>query len=182
MTQWQPSEASLGSSRSPLASWYASLMAMLGFVVNPVFAVAPAHVARAPRFLALGFVKASTGSSRDVGRRRQQRDATILVLNYLLREHSELITAAEIRAATSLPSGTIHPLLNRLDGLGVIKVEDHPTEVWRDPNGGRQRPRQVYQLIDREWAEDVLRAAIPDLVRRPARAPAQAPHTRPRLA
>lgn len=70
--------------------------------------------------------------------------ATQLVLRALLAEPTHEFYGLQLCEAAGLPSGTIHPILARLEGLGWL--ESHWEEI--DPaEEGRPR-RRYYRLTD----------------------------------
>lgn len=73
---------------------------------------------------------------------------TQLVLRALLDEPTQAKYGLEIGRAADLPSGTIHPILARLEGLGW--VESH----WEDSDPHEQgRPRRRYYRLTTDGAE-----------------------------
>src|SRR4029453_7639657 len=67
---------------------------------------------------------------------------TQLVLRALLSDPSRELYGVEIGAAAGLPSGTIHPILARLEGVGWL------TSRWEeiDPRVEGRPARRYYQL------------------------------------
>ena len=67
---------------------------------------------------------------------------TQLVLGTLLEEPGRELYGVEIGAAAGLPSGTVHPILARLEGLGWLESR------WEDVDPRREgRPaRRYYRL------------------------------------
>lgn len=65
---------------------------------------------------------------------------TVLVLAALLegREHG-----FDVMDATGLPSGTVYPILRRLDAEGVVRSRWEPTEAARK---AQRPPRRCYAL------------------------------------
>ncbi|MFH8248792.1 PadR family transcriptional regulator [Microbacterium sp. B2969] len=65
-----------------------------------------------------------------------------LVLHALLLDPSAELYGLEIGAAAGLPSGTVHPILARLEGLGWV------TSRWEDidPSVEGRPPRRYYKL------------------------------------
>lgn len=79
---------------------------------------------------------------------------TQLVIRQLLTEPTREMYGLEICAAAGLPSGTIHPILARLERIGWL--ESH----WEDAEPRQQgRPRRRYYRLTREGAE-LARAAL----------------------
>lgn len=68
---------------------------------------------------------------------------TQLVLQLLLEDPSREMYGLEICAAAGLPSGTIHPLLARLQNVGWLRSR------WEDVDPSREgRPRRRYYSLD----------------------------------
>jgi DNA-binding PadR family transcriptional regulator len=79
---------------------------------------------------------------------------TQLVLRVLLVEPNQEMYGLQIGQAAGLPSGTIHPILARLEGCGWLKSR------WEDIDPGTQgRPRRRYYQLSVEGAESA-RAAL----------------------
>jgi PadR family transcriptional regulator PadR len=74
---------------------------------------------------------------------------TQLVLRALLAEPTREMYGLQICAEAGLPSGTIHPILARLEGLGWLE------SCWEDEAGARQegRPRRRYYRLTTDGAE-----------------------------
>ena len=73
---------------------------------------------------------------------------TQLVLRALLAEPTQEMYGLQVCAAAGLPSGTIHPILARLEGLGWL--ESH----WEDISPKDQgRPRRRYYKLTEDGAE-----------------------------
>lgn len=73
---------------------------------------------------------------------------TQLVLRALLSEPGNELYGVEISAAAGLPSGTVHPILARLEGLGWV------TSRWEDIDPSVEgRPARRYYRIDGAGAE-----------------------------
>jgi PadR family transcriptional regulator, regulatory protein PadR len=73
---------------------------------------------------------------------------TQLVLRALLAEPTREMYGLQICSAAGLPSGTIHPILARLEGLGWL--ESHWEEVDAREQG---RPRRRYYQMTEDGAE-----------------------------
>jgi len=75
--------------------------------------------------------------------------ATQLVLRTFLGEPGQEMYGLEICSMAGLPSGTIHPILARLEGLGWVE------SFWEDEGNARMegRPRRRYYRLTREGAE-----------------------------
>ncbi len=67
---------------------------------------------------------------------------TQLVLRALLADPAREVYGLEICAAAELPSGTIHPILARLEGIGWL--ESHWEDV--DPREAGRPRRRFYRL------------------------------------
>ena len=73
---------------------------------------------------------------------------TQLVLRALLAEPTQEMYGLQVCAAAGLPSGTIHPILARLEGLGWL--ESH----WEDISPRQEgRPRRRYYKLTDDGAE-----------------------------
>ena len=74
---------------------------------------------------------------------------TQLVLRTLLAEPTQEMYGLHICAEAGLPSGTIHPILARLEGLGWLESR------WEDEVDARQegRPRRRYYRMTTDGAE-----------------------------
>src|SRR5690348_9608250 len=74
---------------------------------------------------------------------------TQLVLRALLAEPTREMYGLQICAEAGLPSGTIHPILARLEGLGWLE------SCWEDGASARQegRPRRRYYRLTKDGAE-----------------------------
>ena len=72
-----------------------------------------------------------------------------LVLAERLSEPSEPRYGLDMCAATGLPSGTIYPILARLERVGWVESD------WEDPDAhiAEGRPRRRYYRLTREGAE-----------------------------
>jgi PadR family transcriptional regulator PadR len=76
----------------------------------------------------------------------------------------------DLMKAAALPSGTLYPLLSRLETRGLV------TSAWETPQAEGQRPRRYYQLTAEgvqvarlELAQaSAARRSAPAKVRRPA--------------
>ena len=73
---------------------------------------------------------------------------TQLVLRALLAKPAEEMYGLEICAAAGLPSGTIHPILARFEGLGWLESR------WEDASPREEgRPRRRYYRTTEDGAE-----------------------------
>jgi DNA-binding PadR family transcriptional regulator len=97
---------------------------------------------------------------------------TQLVLRALLAEPTQEMYGLQICAEAGLASGTIHPILARLDGLGWVESR------WEDIDSHEEgRPRRRYYQLTKDGAERARIAlarattpvsAVPGLRPRPA--------------
>ena len=89
---------------------------------------------------------------------------TQLVLRTFLHDPSRELYGVEISEAAGLPSGTVHPILARLEG--VTWVESHWEDI--DPRKEGRPARRYYRLTSSglEFAQSALARAY-----RPARTP-----------
>jgi PadR family transcriptional regulator, regulatory protein PadR len=73
---------------------------------------------------------------------------TQLVLRALLDKPTQEMYGLQICAAAGLPSGTIHPILARFEGLGWLESR------WEDANPQEEgRPRRRYYRLTEDGAE-----------------------------
>src|SRR5260370_18403028 len=73
---------------------------------------------------------------------------TQLVLRALLAEPAQEMYGLQICAAAGLPSGTIHPILARFEGLGWLESR------WEDASPREEgRPRRRYYRLPEDGAE-----------------------------
>jgi len=77
-----------------------------------------------------------------------------MVLTEMLSEPSESRYGLDIGAVTGLPSGTIYPILARLERIGWVESD------WEDPEAhvAEGRPRRRYYRLTREGAESAAAA------------------------
>src|SRR5258706_9509707 len=86
---------------------------------------------------------------------------TQLVLRALIADPTREMYGLEIGRLAELPSGTIHPILARLEGYGWL--ESH----WEDLDPAREgRPRRRYYRLTPDGVANAARAL--DRVRTPA--------------
>jgi DNA-binding PadR family transcriptional regulator len=80
---------------------------------------------------------------------------TLTILEALLARPSQWHYGYAISRQTSIPSGTLYPVLMRLDELGWLETR------WEDAVAQGRPPRHLYRLsgTGREWAREELRAA-----------------------
>ncbi|MEO3872035.1 helix-turn-helix transcriptional regulator [Nonomuraea sp. B12E4] len=69
------------------------------------------------------------------------------VLRVFLADPAQCRYGLELCAATTLPSGTIYPILARLERIGWI--ESH----WEEPQAAEGRPRRRYHTMTPDGAE-----------------------------
>ncbi len=73
---------------------------------------------------------------------------TQLVLRAMLAEPTQEMYGLQIGQAADLPSGTIHPILARLEGCGWLESR------WEDVDPAKEgRPRRRYYRLSAEGAE-----------------------------
>ncbi len=73
---------------------------------------------------------------------------TQLVLRAMLAEPTQEMYGLQIGQAAELPSGTIHPILARLEGCGWLESR------WEDIDPAKEgRPRRRYYRLSAEGAE-----------------------------
>jgi PadR family transcriptional regulator, regulatory protein PadR len=72
-----------------------------------------------------------------------------LVLGEMLAEPAEPRYGLDLSAATGLPSGTIYPIMARLEHVGWVESD------WEDPDAhiAEGRPRRRYYRLTRDGAE-----------------------------
>lgn len=76
------------------------------------------------------------------------------VLEALLHDLSRELYGVEVSAAAELPSGTVHPILARLEGLGWVESR------WEDIDPRKEgRPARRYYRLTAAGA-DAARAAL----------------------
>ena len=80
---------------------------------------------------------------------------TFALLNALLTRPSEWSHGYALSRQTGLASGTLYPILMRLEKLGWLETR------WEEELGAGRPPRHQYRLSadGREWAREELRAA-----------------------
>ena len=73
---------------------------------------------------------------------------TQLVLRAMLEDPTRELYGLEVCSAAGLPSGTIHPILSRLEGFGWLESR------WEDADPRQAgRPRRRYYRLTRDGAE-----------------------------
>jgi PadR family transcriptional regulator, regulatory protein PadR len=77
-----------------------------------------------------------------------------LVLNEMLSEPAEQRYGLDLCEATGLPSGTIYPIMARLERIKWVESD------WEDPDAhiAQGRPRRRYYRLTREGAEAAAEA------------------------
>ena len=86
---------------------------------------------------------------------------TLLILKELISDPTQRIHGFELCAATGRKSGTVYPILARLEGLGWLE------SAWEEP-APMGRPRRRYYWLTEDGAagaRTALRAAEPSLVK-----------------
>jgi PadR family transcriptional regulator, regulatory protein PadR len=97
---------------------------------------------------------------------------TQLVLRALLSDPDSELYGVEIGTAAGLPSGTVHPILARLEGLGWV------TSRWEDIDPSVEgRPARRYYTISADGAEAGRNALA--RAYQPRRVPNRAPIPQP---
>jgi PadR family transcriptional regulator, regulatory protein PadR len=99
------------------------------------------------------------------------------VLRAFLADPSARRYGYDLMKAASLKSGTLYPMLGRLEGEKMV------SSAWETPQQDGQRPRRYYQLTDEgiavarlELAQlSAARLAAPARTRAPSRAASPAP-------
>ena len=95
-----------------------------------------------PLFLYLGY---GAGMGSDSGPRMTM--PTRVVLQTLLKKSGQEMYGLQISREAKLPSGTIHPILARLEGLGWVE------SFWEDIDPIKQgRPRRRYYRLSAKGA------------------------------
>lgn len=92
---------------------------------------------------------------------------TLSLLNALLDHPADWRHGYSLSQSTAISSGTLYPILMRLEKLGWLETK------WEDPKGGRP-PRHLYRLTSqaRAWAREELQDARARKVWKPS--PAEA--------
>jgi DNA-binding PadR family transcriptional regulator len=90
-----------------------------------------------------------------VGIRLRNSRQTLLLLEAFLSNPSHWIHGYALSQATDLASGTLYPILMRLEKLGWLETR------WEQDSKPGRPPRHLYRLSanGREWARAELRAA-----------------------
>lgn len=80
---------------------------------------------------------------------------TLAILEALLARPSQWHHGYAISRRTGISSGTLYPVLMRLDKLGWLETK------WEDSDAAGRPPRHLYRLTSdgREWAREELRVA-----------------------
>jgi PadR family transcriptional regulator PadR len=90
-----------------------------------------------------------------MGIRLRSSRQTLDILEALLTSPSQWHHGYAISRQTSVPSGTLYPILMRLDKLGWLETK------WEESVPQGRPPRHLYRLTGngREWAREELRSA-----------------------
>lgn len=90
-----------------------------------------------------------------MGIRLRSSRQTLVILETLLAHPSQWHHGYAISRQTGVPSGTLYPVLMRLDKLGWLETK------WEESVPKGRPPRHLYRLTGngREWAREELRAA-----------------------
>jgi PadR family transcriptional regulator PadR len=90
-----------------------------------------------------------------MGIRIRSSRQTLDILEVLLARPSQWHHGYAISRQTSVPSGTLYPILMRLDKLGWLETK------WEESVPQGRPPRHLYRLTGngREWAREELRSA-----------------------
>ena len=88
-------------------------------------------------------------------RNRRPSAPTLLLLQNLLSQPRSWQYGYELSLGTGLKSGTLYPILMRLEKLRWLETR------WEDVRTAGRPPRHLYRLSGtaREWAREELRAA-----------------------
>ena len=102
-----------------------------------------------------------------MGLRLRISPQTLSLLNALLDRPAEWRHGYALSQLTGISSGTLYPILMRLEKLRWLETK------WEDPKGGRP-PRHLYRLTSeaRAWAREELQDARIRNVWRPSAAEA----------
>lgn len=90
-----------------------------------------------------------------MGIRLRSSRQTLDILETLLAHPSQWHHGYAISRQTGVPSGTLYPVLMRLDKLGWLETK------WEESAAQGRPPRHLYRLTGngREWAREELRSA-----------------------
>jgi PadR family transcriptional regulator PadR len=90
-----------------------------------------------------------------MGVRLRSSHQTLDILEALLGRPSQWHHGYAISRQTGVPSGTLYPILMRLDKLGWLETK------WEESVPHGRPPRHLYRLTGngREWAREELRSA-----------------------
>lgn len=90
-----------------------------------------------------------------MGIRSRSSRQTLDILEALLARPSQWHHGYAISRQTGVPSGTLYPVLMRLDKLGWLETK------WEESAPQGRPPRHLYRLTGngREWAREELRSA-----------------------
>ncbi len=100
--------------------------------------------------------------------------AVVKVLSALLEEPDRFRYGLDLMSATGLPSGTLYPLLHRMQGAGLVRAE------WErlDPVAAGRPARRYYRLTA-EGIEQAQQALAELKLATTVHRPADAPRPRP---
>jgi PadR family transcriptional regulator, regulatory protein PadR len=103
-----------------------------------------------------------------MGLRLRISPQTFAVLDALLPNSSHWRHGYALSQETDLPSGTLYPILMRLEKRGWLEAR------WEEPGGLGRPPRHLYRLTGqgRAWAAEELRAARTKKMGKPVRSEA----------
>jgi DNA-binding PadR family transcriptional regulator len=90
-----------------------------------------------------------------MGIRLRSSRQTLAILEALLARPGQWHHGYAISRQTGVPSGTLYPILMRLDKLGWLETK------WEESVPQGRPPRHLYRLTGngREWAREELRSA-----------------------
>jgi len=90
-----------------------------------------------------------------MGVRLRTSPQTFAVLESLLQHPAQWRHGYSLSQETELPSGTLYPILMRLERLAWLETK------WEEPGNLGRPPRHLYRLTSqgRAWAVEELRAA-----------------------
>jgi PadR family transcriptional regulator, regulatory protein PadR len=91
-----------------------------------------------------------------MGLRLRNSRQTLLLLEALLVHPGQWVHGYALSQDTGLASGTLYPILMRLEKLGWLETR------WEEQAEPGRPPRHLYRLSGsgRDWAKEELRAAV----------------------
>lgn len=100
----------------------------------------------------------------EMGRRIRISPQTLLLLESLLAKPAHWQHGYSLSQQTELASGTLYPILMRLEKLRWLETK------WEDPNDLGRPPRHLYRLTSdaRAWAREELSNARQRKIWKPA--------------